>query len=66
MNEENNMGYKETEDELNWCKASTRDTDLHPVFELCALVNFMKKELVKLANLNNEYESFLKGVKNGN
>lgn len=57
---------KVTNDELNWCKASTRDTYIHPMFELCALVDFMKQELVKLANLNNEYESFLKEVKNGN
>jgi hypothetical protein len=57
---------KVTNDELNWCKASTRDTDLHPEFELCALVGFMKQELIKLANLNNEYESFLKEVKDGN
>lgn len=57
---------KVTNDELNWCKQSTRDADPHPMFELYALINFMKQELTRLANLNNEYESFLKGVKNGN
>lgn len=35
-----------------------------PMFELHYLVEFMKQELVKLANLNNEYESFLKEIKN--
>ena len=57
---------KVTSDELNWCKASTKDTDLHPVFELHALVTFMIQELIRLADLNDEYEAFLKEVKNGN
>lgn len=59
------MGYKETEDELNWCKKNTKDTYIHPMFELHALVNFMRQEVIRLTDLNNEYETYLKEVKNG-
>lgn len=58
------MGYKETEDELNWCQHTTNDSSLHPGFELCALVGFMKQELIRLADLNDKYEAYLKEIKN--
>ena len=58
---------KVKEEELKWCQHTTnKDFPLHPMFELHALINFMKQELIRLASLNDEYESFLKEVKNGN
>lgn len=58
------MGYKETEDELNWCQHTTNDSLLHPMTELCHLVEFMKQELIRLADLNDKYEAYLKEIKN--
>lgn len=56
-----------TEKELSWCQQTTKeDFSSHPIFELHALVNFMKQELIRLADLNDEYESYLKEKENGN
>lgn len=52
-----------TEKELNWCQQTTNDSYLHPMIELHALVNFMTQELLRLADLNDEYEAYLKHLK---
>ena len=54
------MGYKETEEELNWCQQTTKDSSLHPMYELIYLVAYMKQELIRLTSLNDKYESYLK------
>ena len=58
---------KVTSDELKWCQNTTKeDFSSHPMFELHYLVAYMRQELIRLADLNDEYESFLKEVKDGN
>ena len=60
------MGYKETEEELNWCQQTiNKDLPLHPMYELHYLVAYMKQELIRLADLNDEYESYLREKENG-
>lgn len=55
----------ETEEELKWCQQTTKDSSLHPMYELHYLVEFMKQEVLRLADLNDEYEAYLKEKKNG-
>ena len=61
---------KPTEKELSWCQQTTKeDFSSHPMFELHALINFMKQELIRLADLNDEYEAYVKHLnekENGN
>lgn len=54
-----------TEKELSWCQHTTNDSYVHPMFELHALINFMKQELIRLADLNDKYESYLKEKEDG-
>ena len=54
-----------TEKELDWCQQTTKDSSLHPMYELHYLVAYMKQELIRLTDLNDKYESFLKEIKNG-
>ena len=57
------MRYKKTEEELNWCQQTTKDSSLLPMQKLHQLIAYMTQELVRLTDLNDEYESFLKEVK---
>ena len=61
--EEKKMRYKKTEEELNWCQQTTKDSSLLPMQKLHQLIAYMTQELVRLTDLNDEYESFLKEVK---
>lgn len=57
------MVYKETEEELNWCQQTTKDSYSLPMQNLHQLISYMTQELIRLTELNDEYESFLKEVK---
>lgn len=63
LEEKNNMRYKETE-ELNWCQQTTKDSSSLPIQKLHQLIAYMTQELVRLTELNNNYESYLKEKEN--
>lgn len=63
LEEKNNMKYKETEDNLNWCQQTTKDSSLLPIQKLHQLIAYMTQELVRLTELNDKYESYLKEKK---
>lgn len=65
LEEKNNMRYKETE-ELNWCQQTTKDSSLLPMLKLHQLIAYMTQELVRLTELNDNYESYLKEKENDN
>lgn len=52
-------------EELNWCQQITKDSSLHPMYELHYLVAYMKQELIRLTELNDKYESYLKEKEDG-
>lgn len=64
LEEKNSMRYKETE-ELNWCQQTTKDSSSLPMQKLHQLIAYMAQELVRLTELNDNYESYLKEKENG-
>ena len=64
LEEKNKMRYKETE-ELNWCQQTTKDSSSLPIQKLHQLIAYMTQELVRLTELNDKYESYLKEKENG-
>lgn len=65
LEEKNNMRYKEPE-ELNWCQQTTKDSSSLPMQKLHQLIAYMTQELVRLTELNDKYESYLKEKENDN
>lgn len=65
LEEKNNMRYKEPE-ELNWCKQTTKDSSSLPMQKLHQLIAYMSQELVRLTELNDNYESYLKEKEDDN
>ena len=65
LEEKNSMRYKETEDDLKWCQQTTKDSSLLPMQKLHQLIAYMTQELVRLTELNDNYESYLKEKENG-
>ena len=65
LEEKNKMRYKETE-ELNWCQQTTKDSSSLPMQKLHQLIAYMTQELVRLTELNDKYESYLKEKENDN
>ena len=65
LEEKNSMRYKEPE-ELNWCQQTTKDSSSLPVQKLHQLIAYMTQELVRLTELNDNYESYLKEKENDN
>ena len=65
LEEKNSMRYKEIEDNLNWCQQTTKDSSLLPMQKLHQLIAYMSQELVRLTELNDNYESYLKEKENG-
>lgn len=63
LEEKNSMRYKETEDNLNWCQQTTKDSSSLPMQKLHQLIAYMTKELIRLTELNDKYESYLKEKK---
>ena len=66
LEEKNKMRYKETEDNLNWCKQTTKDSSSLPMQKLHQLIAYMTQELVRLTELNDKYESYLKEKEDDN
>ena len=66
LEEKNKMRYKKTEDDLNWCKQTTKDSSSLPMQKLHQLIAYMTQELVRLTELNDKYESYLKEKENDN
>lgn len=66
LEEKNNMRYKETEDNLKWCQQTTKDSSSLPMQKLHQLIAYMTQELVRLTELNDKYESYLKEKENDN
>ena len=65
LEEKNKMKYKETEDDLNWCQQTTKISSSLPMQRLHQLIAYMTQELVRLTELNDKYESYLKEKENG-
>ena len=65
LEEKNNMRYKEIEDNLNWCQQTTKDSSSLPMQKLHQLIAYMTQELVRLTELNDNYEAYLKEKENG-
>lgn len=63
LDEKNNMRYKETEDDLKWCQQTTKESSSLPMQRLHQLIAYMTQELVRLTELNDKYESYLKEKK---
>ena len=66
LEEKNKMRYKETEDNLNWCQQTTNVSSSLPMQRLHQLIAYMTQELVRLTELNDNYESYLKEKENDN
>ena len=66
LEEKNKMKYKETEDDLNWCQQTTNISSSLPMQRLHQLIAYMTQELVRLTELNDKYESYLKEKENDN
>lgn len=66
LEEKNNMRYKETEDNLNWCQQTTNVSSSLPMQKLHQLIAYMTQELVRLTELNDKYESYLKEKEDDN
>ena len=60
------MRYKKIEDDLNWCQQTTKDSSLLPTQKLHQLIAYMTQELVRLTELNDKYESYLKEKEDDN
>ena len=65
LEEKNNMRYKKIEDDLNWCKQTTNVSSSLPMQKLHQLIAYMTQELIRLTELNDKYESYLKEKENG-
>ena len=65
LEEKNSMRYKETE-ELNCCQQTTKDSSSLPMQKLHQLIAYMTQELVRLTELNDKYESYLKEKEDDN
>lgn len=65
LEEKNKMRYKETE-ELNWCQQTTNVSSSLPMQKLHQLIAYMTQELVRLTELNDKYESYLKEKEDDN
>ena len=65
LEEKNKMRYKETE-ELNWCQQTTNVSSSLPMQKLHQLISYMTQELVRLTELNDNYEAYLKEKNNDN
>lgn len=65
LEEKNNMKYKETEDDLNGCQQTTNVSSSLLMQRLHQLIAYMTQELVRLTELNDKYESYLKEKENG-
>lgn len=66
LEEKNSMRYKETEDNLNWCQQTTNVSSSLPMQKLHQLITYMTQELVRLTELNDKYESYLKEKEDDN
>lgn len=66
LEEKNSMRYKEIEDNLNWCQQTTNVSSSLPMQKLHQLIAYMTQELVRLTELNDNYESYLKEKENDN
>ena len=66
LEEKNKMRYKESEDNLNWCQQTTNVSSSLPMQRLHQLIAYMTQELVRLTELNDNYESYLKEKENDN
>ena len=66
LDEKNKMRYKKTEDDLKWCQQTTKDSSFLPMQKLHQLIAYMTQELVRLTELNDKYESYLKEKENDN
>ena len=66
LEEKNSMRYKETEDNLNWCQQTTNVSSSLPMQKLHQLIAYMTQELVRLTELNDKYESYLKEKEDDN
>lgn len=66
LEEKNKMRYKEIEDNLNWCQQTTNVSSSLPMQRLHQLIAYMTQELVRLTELNDKYESYLKEKENDN
>ena len=64
LEEKNKMRYKEIE-ELNWCQQTTKVSYSLPMQNLHQLISYMTQELLRLTELNDKYESYLKEKENG-
>ena len=65
LEEKNKMRYKKIEYDLNWCQQTTKDSSSLPMQKLHQLITYMTQELVRLTELNDKYESYLKEKENG-
>lgn len=65
LEEKNNMRYKEIGDNLSWCQQTTNVSSSLPMQKLHQLIAYMTQELVRLTELNDNYESYLKEKENG-
>ena len=66
LEEKNNMRHKETEDDLKWCQQTTNVSSSLPMQRLHQLIAYMTQELVRLTELNDKYESYLKEKEDDN
>ena len=66
LEEKNKMRYKKIEDNLNWCQQTTKDSSFLPMQKLHQLIAYMTQELVRLTELNDKYESYLKEKEDDN
>ena len=66
LEEKNKMKYKETEDKLSWCQQTTKDSYSLPMQNLHQLISYMTQELIRLTELNDKYESYLKEKEDDN
>lgn len=66
LEEKNSMRYKEIGDNLNWCQQTTNVSSSLPMQKLHQLIAYMTQELVRLTELNDKYESYLKEKEDDN
>ena len=66
LEEKNNMRYKKIEDDLKWCQQTTNVSSSLPMQRLHQLIAYMTQELVRLTELNDKYESYLKEKEDDN
>ena len=66
LEEKNNMRYKKIEDDLKWCQQTTKDSSSLSMQKLHQLIAYMTQELVRLTELNDKYEAYLKEKEDDN